>query len=80
MADEQKFLLCKERISRKEEDFKNLDGAHDVGVPVDEPHELLQAPKATLAALQQTPDLDKHVSKTSLDLGDLAKSERSPTL
>ena len=80
MADEQKFLLCKERISRKEEDFKNLDGAHDVGVSVDEPHELLKAPKAALTALQQTPDMDKHVSETSLDLEDLAKSERNPTL
>ena len=30
-----------------------LDGAHDVGVAVDEAHEALEAPQAALAAAQQ---------------------------
>ena len=35
--------------------FDHLDGAHDVCVPVDEPHELFKTPEAALAAFQQAP-------------------------
>ena len=31
-----------------------LDGAHDVGISVDKPHEFLKAPEATLAGTQET--------------------------
>ena len=33
-----------------------LDGTHDVGVAVEEPHELFQAPEAALACLYQAPE------------------------
>ena len=61
--------------SIQQKDIVHLDGAHDVGVPVDEPHELLQAPETALAAADDAlgevvvvlPALPLHVLQDSPD-------------
>ena len=71
-------------VSALNEDYKSLllnnktvhlDSAHDVGIPVDEPHELLQAPETTLAAADDAlgevvvvlPALPLHILQDSPD-------------
>jgi hypothetical protein len=45
-----------------------LDGADDVGVAIDEPHELLQTPKTTFARAKDTPMVKKLIFTTYLEL------------
>lgn len=40
---------------------KNLHGAHDVDIPVKEPHELFQTPQATFTHTHQTPEILTYV-------------------